>query len=124
MRIKVDGREYTFDFQKFLNTELMAVERETGFTAEQFQDKLNDGSMIAITALVWILQKRHDDPTRKFEDVVFDTSTLDTSSDPKETEPELTSPELAVAAIPVEVSTGTESSSSSDTGSDRGSSTV
>ena len=124
MQINVDGKIYPFNMQKFLNTELMAVELETGFTAEKFQDKLNEGSMIAITALIWILKKRHEDPTTKFSDVVFDTSTLDMVADPKETEADSISPTSDETAIPMTVLTGTASSSSSDSVSVPGNLTV
>jgi hypothetical protein len=77
MRISVGDESYEFDGEKFLNVELMAIEDATGYTAAEFQGRLERGSMTALTALFWILRKRHKDPTAKFHDVTFSTGELD-----------------------------------------------
>jgi hypothetical protein len=74
-RIAVQGSwDYTFDPDKFLNVEIMAIEHVTGMTGMEWQDGLNRGSITAVTALLWILIKRHDDPTVKFDEIVFQAS--------------------------------------------------
>lgn len=124
MRISAGGKTFTFDPNKFLNTELIAVERATGFSAIEFQDGLNRGSMMAATALLWILQKRHVDPTIQFDDVEFDSATLLLEDDPKEPAPDSISQESGETAIPITVPSGTEFSSSVISDSDRGNQTV
>jgi hypothetical protein len=58
MHVTAGNRQYTFDPNTFLNVELIAVERFTGMNAFKFQNGLNEGSFLAATALVWILEKR------------------------------------------------------------------
>jgi hypothetical protein len=124
MNVRAEGKTYTFDPGKFLNVELIAIERATGLTALGLQDGLNNGSMLAATALIWTLRKRHENPQLTFDEVVFNTETFGLEFDPKEEDPDSTSQESGETAIPMTVPTGTESSSSVTSDSDRGSSTV
>lgn len=122
MRLRVGTRVYTFDQTKMLNTELIAVERETGFTGVEWEDALNRGSALASTALVWILKRRYDgDPTVKFADVVFDADDIELLPDEDE---QVGKGSTSTSDAPtVEVTSGTDSSSSSDTDSGPGSAT-
>lgn len=58
---------------KTMNVEAMAMEKATGIEFENLITGLVNGSRTAITAWVWVLQKR-EDPQRKFSDVVFPES--------------------------------------------------
>jgi hypothetical protein len=69
--ISVGDETYEFDPDKFLSVELMAVERQTGFSAQEFMDRLNKVSMTAVTALFWLMRKRHKDPQSRFDDISF-----------------------------------------------------
>lgn len=75
--VVVEGKTYTFDPDKFLNVELIAIERNTGMSAMEWQEGLNRVSMLAITGLVWILKRRSENPGLAFDDVVFDPNTLE-----------------------------------------------
>jgi hypothetical protein len=75
-KVTVEGKTYEFNGERFMNTELMAVERATGMTSVEWESALSRGSVLAATALVWMMRKRHEDPTLRFEDIEFDVSTL------------------------------------------------
>lgn len=82
MQLKV-GDWISHDFGTFqelvnktMNVEAMAVERETGVPFEVLASSLPSGSRTAVTAFVWILQKR-EQPTLKFHQVVFEESELE-----------------------------------------------
>jgi hypothetical protein len=129
MKVDVDGKSYTFDVDRVLNVELMAIERAIGMTSLEWQDALNNGSMTAATALVWLLRKRHEDPTTKFDDVVFETGTLLIAPEPEDDETDdvmvpkdESTPATEVSSEPT--TTGEPSSSSPDSDSDRGKPTV
>jgi hypothetical protein len=110
MKMRVGERVYTFDQSRMLNTELMVVERETGFTAIEWQDALNRGSMIAVTALIWIVKRRYDgDPTLAFDKVVFDPDDIEMMFEDEESGKDSTSTSDAPT---VEATNGTGSSSS------------
>lgn len=71
----IGDETYEFDPNKFMNVELIAVERETGMTSFDWQNKLNQGSMIAVTALIWVLRKRQG-KIQQFDEIEFETDTL------------------------------------------------
>lgn len=111
-RVEVDGKTYGFDPERFLNVELMAIERVTGMTSLAWQNALNEGSMLAATALVWILQKRHDDPALQFDDVVFESSSLSLHADaesPKDSSPTTPEPGSSPSPMSSDSSTGGDS---------------
>jgi len=85
----VDGKTYEFDQDRLTNVECMAVEKATGMTTGEWQEALNAGSMLAITALVWLIRKR-EEPTTKFDEVEFAISSLEIAQDeePEGKEPE------------------------------------
>jgi hypothetical protein len=76
MIIEIEGTKYTFDPNHVGNDEAMAIERVTAGTFTQWTDALTAGSVTALTALVWILQRR-DNPKAKFADVRFDMGEFD-----------------------------------------------
>ena len=76
--VKADDREWRFDEGELLNTEMIAIERQTGLTNDEFWDATKRGSFIALTALVWILRRREpDEAGLAFDDVVFRAATFD-----------------------------------------------
>jgi hypothetical protein len=83
VKVAAGGEIFEFDGNRFLNVEVMAIEKATGMTAVEWQDGLNRGSMTAATALIWILRRRRGDASSsgpgilRFEDVVFDAESLD-----------------------------------------------
>ncbi len=78
VKISLGDQSWEFELGRMLNVEIMAIERQTGMTAAEFEDALNKGSMTAHTALVWVIRKRTE-PELRFEDVVFNASDLDVS---------------------------------------------
>lgn len=70
MKITVDDKVYDFDLTRITNVEGMAIEKVTDKTYLEWSEALQAGSMLAATALVWIIQKRQE-PTLRFEDVEF-----------------------------------------------------
>lgn len=133
MKVSADGEIYEFDPNRFLNTELMAIEKATdGMTAVEWQSGLNRGSMTAATALIWILRRRRADPSPsgvgliRFDEVVFDAETLDMTVE-DEDEGKGSPPEGSSDTTPADPSsaptTTTSSPSSTDGDSDPGNAT-
>jgi len=89
LRLHVDGKTYEFDQDRITNVECMAIEKAAGMTTGEWEEALNTGSALAVTALVWIVQKR-DEPTLKFDEVEFSISSLNIERDeePEGKEPE------------------------------------
>lgn len=75
MKITVDGTPYEFDMDRMTNVEGMAVERVTGMLFSEWAETLRNGSMLALTALVWVIQKRTNPPLR-FQDVSYEMAGL------------------------------------------------
>ena len=73
--ITIQGKTYDLDPGSFTNKEGMDIERVCDMTFDQWNTQLAEGSMLAMTALVWVLQKR-DNPTLRFSDVTFTVSDL------------------------------------------------
>lgn len=82
MRVTIgEGDEvesYSFDPRRFLNVEFIAIERETGLTSAGFQDGLNRGSVMAATALIWVLRKRHGRPC-EFDSIEYPANSFEIS---------------------------------------------
>jgi len=74
--VTVDGHKYEFSEGSMTNLEAMAIEDVLGVTVGEWQDLLNRRSMRATTALVWMLRRR-EEPALKFEEVVFNPSSID-----------------------------------------------
>lgn len=72
MKILVDGEAFEFEQERITNVEGMAVERATGMLFAEWAEALTKGSMLAQTALVWIVKKRQQ-PTLRFDDVVYES---------------------------------------------------
>jgi len=83
-----DRKTYTFNPNKMLNVEYIAIERAAHLTVTQLGTGLRNGSLTAVTAIVWVLRKR-DEPRLQFGEVLF---TLD--------ECEIEDPDDAEAEVP------------------------
>ena len=87
MRLTVDGEVYDFDPMKITNVEGMAVEKHTRMLYNDWAEAVNQGSMLARTALVWIVRKRQE-PTLLFDQVLFTSLDIEheaaDASDPDE----------------------------------------
>jgi hypothetical protein len=81
MKLHVDGKTYDYDQDRMTNIEAMAIEKVTGLTFAEWAEALTNGSMLATTALVWVVQKR-DEPTIKFSEVEFELARLELDDDP------------------------------------------
>ncbi len=84
MKITVDGQQYEFDQDRFMLSEARAIEKVCGVTFKEWGDLLSGGSMEALAALVWIVQKR-ENPELRFSDVDFPVGSVtveDESEDP------------------------------------------
>lgn len=80
-----DGDEQRFQFspEKMTSFEAESIERETGLTWQEFGEKLQRNSVIAMRALLWVLQRRVH-PTLKLRDVSFAMSEVDIEAEPHE----------------------------------------
>ena len=77
MKITVDGEVLQLDENlRITNVEGMDIERVTGMLFPEWAQALTKGSMLAQTALVWVLRKRVDENLR-FSDVVFREVTVE-----------------------------------------------
>jgi hypothetical protein len=71
MQLKVGDKVYDFDADHVSNTEAMAIELACHCTFMQWTQNVEAGSALALTALVWLVQRR-ENPGLKFQDVRFD----------------------------------------------------
>ena len=76
MKLTIDGEVFEFDASRMTNVEGMAIEKATGLLYAEWAEALSKGSMMAQTALVWVIKKRQE-PTLRFDDVVFTTVEID-----------------------------------------------
>lgn len=86
IRILVEGKPYEFDDTTTDNVDLMAVERVTGMTIPEWADAIGRGSMLSITALIWIM-RRHNEPNLEFDEVHFHPASLSIEKIEDEEEP-------------------------------------
>lgn len=95
-------QSYELDFNKLLNVEAIAIERVTatqdqpGLTLQDLAFGILRSSMVAVTALVWVLRKRNE-PRLKFHEVVFHPAELEIEDldAPDDEAPEDEAPEAA-----------------------------
>lgn len=88
MKLSVEGCEYDYDPASLTNKEAMAIEGALGVTFKQWSEQLTAGSVSALTALVWTVQKR-DEPALRFDAVDFAFAELEIEDEaPDPTPPE------------------------------------
>ncbi len=76
MKITVDGNVYDFEPDSMRNDEAILIEKQCGVTFKQWGELLQEGSIMAMTALVWIIQRRETSGLA-FDDVRFQFSGLE-----------------------------------------------
>lgn len=76
IRVTVGDDSFEWDWADLRNTEAIAVERETGWSVREWQQELLRDSTIAVTALVWVAQRRAK-PDLRFEQVSFAIAEID-----------------------------------------------
>ena len=70
MKITIQDVDHEFDLDTMTNDEAMKIEAAIGMPFGKFGTALGDGSATALTALVWIVQRR-DNPSLRYGDVHF-----------------------------------------------------
>lgn len=70
LNVTVGGTPVSIDIAGILNVEAIDVQKVTGYAYREFLQKIDEGDITAITALVYIARKRHE-PELKFRDVEF-----------------------------------------------------
>lgn len=78
-----DEQRYHFDQASVTNFEAEGIERETGLTWTEFGERLQKNSVLALRALLWMLQRRVH-PTLKFKDVSFKLGEVEAEMEPAE----------------------------------------
>ncbi len=68
--VQVGDESYEFDFASPSNREVMQIERVFDGTFKEFGVALRNGSVTALTCLVYVLEKRTN-PALRFDDVEF-----------------------------------------------------
>jgi hypothetical protein len=66
-----EPQRWPFKPGRVMATEAEAIEKVTGYSFQEWGDAMEKGSATALRALVWILRKRHEDPTVRYRDVDF-----------------------------------------------------
>lgn len=86
-KLTVDGEAYEFDFDRITNVEAMEIQKISGMKFGEWIKALSEeGDMLAMTALVYVVQKRRE-PTLRFDDVTFTLGGLDIEFDEEEEGP-------------------------------------
>lgn len=80
MKLTVNGESHDFDPASITNREAMAIEKVTGMTFGQWSDALKERSVLAMTAMVWVVQRRSQ-PALRFSDVDFALGALTVATD-------------------------------------------
>ena len=80
------GPRQEWEFDRLMNVELIAIEKQTGFIGDEFTDALNKRSVTALTALVWVIRKRNE-PQLRFEHVRFAIDELTIEEDEEAPDP-------------------------------------
>lgn len=86
MTVHVGNRQFFFDEDEIENTDLMDIEDVTGLATTDWQEALTKGSGRAITALIWILQRKSE-PSLAFSDVKFKLSEISMEIETEDAEP-------------------------------------
>lgn len=71
-----EPRSWDFEPDRILNVEAEVIERKTGFTYQEWLDKVRGGSMLALHGLLFIFLKREDHKLQ-WDSVQFTLSELD-----------------------------------------------
>ena len=80
MNITIAGVKYEFDSEKLMLSEARSIEKVCGCTFQEWSERLQSGSMEALAALVWIVQKR-ENPELRFSEVDFPIGSVEIDED-------------------------------------------
>ena len=80
MNITIAGVKYEFDSEKLMLSEARSIEKVCGCTFQEWSERLQSGSMEALAALVWIVQKR-ENPELRFSEVDFAIGSVEIDED-------------------------------------------
>lgn len=80
MNITIAGVKYEFDSEKLMLSEARSIEKVCGCTFQEWSERLQSGSMEALAALVWIVQKR-ENPELRFSEVDFEIGSVEIDED-------------------------------------------
>lgn len=78
-----EEQRYQFDMNSIPNIDAEAIERVTDWTLGEWQQKIQKGSVLALRALLWVLQRRVHQ-TLKFTSVTFSTDQVTAEPEPDE----------------------------------------
>ncbi len=81
-----EKQEWSYKPDRLMATEAEAIENVTGMRYAEFAGKFLVGNATASRALVWVLRKRHGEPTLRFKDVDFPVGALRVELDDEENE--------------------------------------
>jgi hypothetical protein len=95
MKITVSGIAYEYDSSKLMLSEARAIEKVCGCTFQEWSERLQTGSMEALAALIWLVQKR-DNPELRFSDVDFEINSVEIEEDE---EPEAGHPQVPLEEV-------------------------
>lgn len=84
MKVTIEGQVYDFDREMLRNKHYIAIERETGMTTGEWEVACSNGSVLAMTGLVWMVLRLNGQPDLAFEDVDFDPLKLETDDEDEE----------------------------------------
>lgn len=84
-RFKFEGVEY--EFRGLRLKEAIDIQKVTGYTIGQFEERVTEGDVVCIAALIYIMQKRRN-PNLRFEDVDGDMESFDIIEEEDESESE------------------------------------
>lgn len=79
-----ERKAWDFDPNRLLNVEAEVIERQTGFTFNEWLEKVQRGSMLALHGLLFVLLKRENHKLQ-WDQVQFTLSELDFELDDDET---------------------------------------
>jgi len=80
MNITIAGVKYEFNSEKLMLSEARSIEKVCGCTFQEWSERLQAGSMEALAALVWIVQKR-ENPELRFSEVDFEIGSVEIDED-------------------------------------------
>lgn len=86
-KLRVKDDVYEWSAVTFTNKEGMEIEKVTGKTFDQWRQSVVDGSAVGLTALVYILKRRHNGRIR-WEDIEFEYGDIEHVGDEDEPETE------------------------------------
>jgi hypothetical protein len=95
MKVTIEGQVYDFERALLRNRQYIEIEAKTGMTAAEWERAAEAGSVLAMTAFVWMVLRFNGQDDLAFEDVDFDPLKVEVDDDEesgKDLTPEAASP--------------------------------